>query len=69
MSPEQVLGQPVDPRSDIFSLGVVLYELLVYRTPFESPNDSTVLTLMNRIARDPHEPVCEINAEIRNNFV
>jgi len=68
MSPEQVLGQPVDPRSDIFSLGVVLYELLVYRTPFESPNDSTVLTLMNRIARDPHQPVCEINPEIPPGF-
>ncbi|MCG6952625.1 MAG: serine/threonine protein kinase [Betaproteobacteria bacterium] len=68
MSPEQVLGQPVDPRSDIFSLGVVLYELLVYRTPFESPNDSTVLTLMNRIARDPHQPVCDINPEIPVGF-
>jgi serine/threonine protein kinase len=68
MSPEQVLGQPVDPRSDIFSLGVVLYELLVYRTPFESPNDSTVLTLMNRIARDPHQPVCDINPEIPDGF-
>jgi serine/threonine protein kinase len=68
MSPEQVLGQPVDPRSDIFSLGVVLYELLVHRTPFESPNDSTVLTLMNRIARDPHQPVCQINSEIPPGF-
>jgi serine/threonine protein kinase len=68
MSPEQVLGQPVDPRSDIFSLGVLLYELLVYRTPFESPNDSTVLTLMNRIARDPHQPVHEINPAIPAGF-
>jgi len=68
MSPEQVLGQPVDPRSDIFSLGVVLYELLVQRTPFESPNDSTVLTLMHRIARDPHQPASEINPAIPRGF-
>jgi predicted Ser/Thr protein kinase len=68
MSPEQVLGQPVDPRSDIFSLGVVLYELLVQRTPFESRNDSTVLTLMQRIARDPHQPVSEINPSIPAGF-
>jgi len=68
MSPEQVLGQPVDPRSDVFSLGVVLYELLVQRTPFESKTDSTVLTLMQRIARDPHQPVSEINPEIPPGF-
>ena len=42
MSPEQVLGQPVDPRSDIFALGVVLYEALTKRTPFERPTDTTV---------------------------
>jgi len=68
MSPEQVLGQPVDPRSDIFSLGVVLYELLVQRTPFESKNDSTVLTLMQRIARDPHQPVSELDPSIPAGF-
>jgi len=68
MSPEQVLGQPVDPRSDIFSLGVVLYEMLVLRTPFEQPGDSTILTLMSRIARDPHPPLVNINPSIPVGF-
>ena len=35
MSPEQIEGQPVDKRSDIFSVGIVCYELLVYRRAFD----------------------------------
>jgi len=59
-----VLGLPVDPRSDIFSLGVVLYEMLAKRTPFERPSDTTVFSIMHRIAGEPHPPLREVDAAI-----
>jgi hypothetical protein len=68
MSPEQVLGQAIDPRSDIFSLGVVLYEMLTRRTPFERTGDSNVFALMNRIAGEPHVPLRELDAGIPPGF-
>ena len=64
MSPEQVLGLPIDPRSDIFSLGVMLYEMLARRTPFERASDTTVFSLMNRIAGEPHPPLRQIDSKI-----
>jgi serine/threonine-protein kinase len=64
MSPEQVLGTAVDPRSDIFSLGVVLYEMLARRTPFEHPADTTVFALMNRIAGAPHPRLRQVDPRI-----
>jgi len=64
MSPEAVTGQPVDPRSDIFSLGVVLYEMLVRRTPFERSGDNTVFAVMHRIAGEPHAVVTQVDPQI-----
>jgi Protein kinase domain len=64
MSPEQVTGQAVDPRSDVFSLGVVLYQMLTRRTPFEQPGDTNVWALMHRIAAERHRPVTEVDAEL-----
>ena len=68
MSPEQVLGLAIDPRSDIFSLGVVLYEMLVQRTPFEKPGDTNIYALLHRIAGEPHQRVSEIDRSIPGAF-
>ncbi len=64
MAPEQVTGQDVDPRSDVFSLGVVLYELLARRTPFERAGDNTVFAVLHRIAGEPHPPVTEFEPQL-----
>lgn len=51
MSPEQALGRPVDVRSDLFSLGVVLYEAVAGKRPFEG--ESVTETMMNIIMQEP----------------
>jgi serine/threonine-protein kinase len=54
MSPEQLTGQPVDGRSDLFSLGVMLYQLVTGQLPFQA---DTISSLMFRIANEPHAPL------------
>ena len=68
MSPEQVLGQPADPRSDIFSLGVVLYEMLVRTTPFERAGEQVMFELMRRITMEPHRKITELDSGIPEQF-
>jgi hypothetical protein len=51
MSPEQVRGEPVDGRSDIFSLGTILYELLAEKNPFRAATSAETMAAILR-----HEP-------------
>ena len=65
MAPEQVRGQEVDHRADIFSLGVVLYELLTRHKPFQGDH-LTVVThnIVNEAPTPPEEYVGKLPAEL-----
>ena len=58
MSPEQVQGLPVDHRSDIFSMGVLLYEMATGRRPFEGANPAAVIA---SVMRDSPVPPTRLN--------
>src|SRR5690349_1961358 len=53
-SPEQAQGQPVSPRSDLYSAGIVLYELLTGRVPFEG--ESAVAVALKQVSEPPVPP-------------
>jgi TolB-like protein/Tfp pilus assembly protein PilF/predicted Ser/Thr protein kinase len=61
MSPEQVSGRPLDHRTDIFSLGVMLHEMATGRRPFQGTSSAE---LISSILRDNPQPVTEIRPDL-----
>jgi serine/threonine-protein kinase len=61
LSPEVCLGKPVDQRSDIFSLGIVMFECLAGRMPF---TDESPLGLMLEVVKAEIPDVCTLNSEV-----
>src|SRR4029077_11267054 len=65
MSPEQVSGSPVDGRSDIFSLGVMLYELLTRRKPFSGEN---LTAISYKIVHEDFTPPADLSSDVPPEF-
>jgi serine/threonine protein kinase len=61
MSPEQIRGEGVDPRSDLFSFGVLLYELVTGRVPFDGPS---AMDTLSAILRDSPPPARSLNPDL-----
>jgi serine/threonine-protein kinase len=65
MSPEQIMGKRVDNRADIFSLGVILYELAAGQRPFSGGN---VSTLMYKIVNEEPPHITEVEKSLPSNY-
>jgi len=65
MSPEQVMGRKVDNRSDIFSLGIILYELLTGKRPFDGEN---ITTIIYKIVNEEPLPLVKVKKDAPAGF-
>jgi predicted Ser/Thr protein kinase len=65
MAPEQIKGAPVDGRTDIFALGICLYECLTRRKPF---GGDSLTSISYKIVHEPFPPLREINPQIPDGF-
>lgn len=61
MSPEQAEGKPVDPHSDVFTLGIILYEMSTGERPFKG---DTAVSVLSSILKDNPPPVTQINTTL-----
>jgi serine/threonine protein kinase len=61
IAPEQLLGERVDSRGDLFGLGVVLYELLTGAPPYREPAEGETDSLLTRIQRERFTPVRRVS--------